>query len=102
MTIMPLATARGEIADFLQTLVTVYVILIIGHILVSLLLSAGMRLPDNRVVDAIVRFLREAVEPFLLIFRRVIPPLGPLDLSPIVAILLLQIGGGLVVDLVRG
>ncbi|MGE4428534.1 MAG: YggT family protein [Solirubrobacteraceae bacterium] len=102
LTTLVLASARTEVADFLETLMRVYIILIIAYILVSLVMTAGMRMPDNRVVDAIVRFLRDAVEPFLAIFRRVIPPLGPFDLSPIVAILLLQIGGGLVVELVRG
>ncbi len=42
-----------------------------------------------------LEFLRQVCEPYLLIFRRFIPPLGPLDLSPIVAILVLTIVGGL-------
>ncbi|HWT93101.1 MAG TPA: YggT family protein [Solirubrobacteraceae bacterium] len=35
-------------------------------------------------------------------FRRFIPPIGPLDISPIVAILVLRIVGDIVVSLVRG
>jgi len=41
-------------------------------------------------------------EPYLGFFRRFIPPLGPIDLSPVVAIILLQIVGGIVVRLIRG
>jgi uncharacterized protein YggT (Ycf19 family) len=42
------------------------------------------------------------VAPYLAIFRRFIPPLGPIDLSPIVGIFLLQIVGRIVVGLIRG
>ena len=41
-------------------------------------------------------------EPYLRIFRRFIPPFGPIDISPIVAILVLQIVGGIIVNLIRG
>ena len=41
-------------------------------------------------------------EPYLRFFRRFIPPLGPLDLSPMVAIIVLYVVGGIVVSLIRG
>ena len=47
-------------------------------------------------------FIEESTNPYLNIFRSFIPRIGPLDVSPIVAILVLSIVGGLVVDLVRG
>lgn len=99
---LPLASARTEVASFLDALITVYVVLIILHILVSLVQTAGMRIPYNAVTGAIFRFLDEVVEPYLAFFRRFIPPLGPFDLSPIVGILLLTIGGGIIVNLVHG
>jgi YggT family protein len=43
----------------------------------------------------IVRLLDDITEPILAPFRRVIPPLGMLDISPIVAILLIQFVTGL-------
>jgi uncharacterized protein YggT (Ycf19 family) len=100
--ILPLADVRGEVGSFIEALVQVYTLLIIAYILVSLVQSAGMRIPYNTVTSGIIRFLNDAVEPYLAFFRRFIPPLGPFDLSPIVAILLLQIVGGLVVSLVQG
>jgi YggT family protein len=42
-------------------------------------------------VDAVLGFLRDICEPFLRIFRRVLPSFGGIDLSPILAILTLQI-----------
>jgi YggT family protein len=43
----------------------------------------------------IVRLLDDITEPVLAPFRRVIPPLGMLDISPIIAILLIQFVTGL-------
>ena len=48
-------------------------------------------------MQRIQRFLYDVVEPYLRIFRRFIPPLGPLDISPIVAIFVLWIVSGLVI-----
>ena len=38
----------------------------------------------------IIRFVRRCTDPYLSFFRRFVPPLGPLDLSPIVAFFALQ------------
>ena len=46
--------------------------------------------------------LRSITDPFLNIFRNVIPPIGMLDISPIVAIILLQILQGIVVGFLSG
>ncbi len=102
MTVFVLATVRDSIADFLQALLTVYVILIIIYILTSLILSFGGRIPYSRWSSAVLGFLRDVCEPYLGLFRRFIPPIGPIDVSPIVAILVLQIVGGLLVALIRG
>ena len=92
------ATARETVADYLSALILVYTILIFVYILVQLFFGFGGRVPYNRALNAVLEFLRQVCEPYLSIFRRVIPPIGPLDISPIVAILVLSIVGGLVVD----
>jgi YggT family protein len=97
-----LASARTQVADFLDAVITVYTIMIFAYILLSLVQTAGLRIPYNRATSAVIGFLGDAVEPYLAVFRRFIPPLGPLDLSPIVAIVVLQIVGGLVVRVVAG
>jgi YggT family protein len=51
-------------------------------------------------MNAVLDFLRDVSEPYLRIFRRLGLRIGPLDLSPIVAILALQIVGGIVVSLI--
>ena len=48
-------------------------------------------------------WIRSVTDPFLGIFRNIIPPIGGmLDISPIVAIILLQIMQGLIVGMLSG
>jgi uncharacterized protein YggT (Ycf19 family) len=60
------------------------------------------RLPYSRALNAVMTFLRDVCEPYLRIFRRVLPPLGPLDLSPMVGIILLNVVGSIVANLING
>jgi YggT family protein len=88
---MILASARTDIAGYLSTLIYVYILVIIVYIVVQLLFNAGIRPPYSRTTDSVLGFLREVVEPFLRIFRRLSPQLGGLDLSPMLAIISLYI-----------
>ena len=45
----------------------------------------------SRVSDAILGFLRDVSEPYLRVFRRFIPPMGQIDLSPLLAIIVLYV-----------
>jgi len=92
--------ARHQIAGFLSALITVYTIVIIAWIVVQFVFALGARVPYWRPVNAILDFLRDVSEPYLRIFRRLPLRIGPLDLSPIVAIFVLQIVGGLIVNLI--
>jgi uncharacterized protein YggT (Ycf19 family) len=100
--ILVLATARDQIADYLQALIYVYSLIIFAYVLTSLIFSLGVRVPYARWSDALLSFLRDVSEPYLRIFRRFLPMLGPIDISPIVGIVVLQIVGGIVVNVVRG
>ena len=96
------AIDRVTVADFLAALVTVYSLMIFAYVLLSLIFSLGVRVPYSRWSDAVLGFLRDVCEPYLRIFRRLIPMIGPLDISPIVALLVLQIVGNFVVSAVHG
>lgn len=100
--IVVLATVRDSIADFLQALLWVYVIIIFAYIITSLILGFGGRIPYAKWSSTTLGFLRDVTEPYLGIFRRFIPPIGPVDVSPIVGILVLQIVGGIIINLIRG
>jgi YggT family protein len=95
---MILASARTDVAGFLSAVIYVYIILIFAHIVISLLFSAGLRPPYSRALDAVLRFLRDTVEPYLRLFRRLIPPVGGLDLSPTLAIVALYVVKRVLVD----
>ena len=89
--------ARQQIADFIAALIWVYTILIIAWIVASFVFALGARVPYSRPLNAVLDFLRDVSEPYLRIFRRLPLRVGPLDLSPIVAIFVLRIVGGIVV-----
>ena len=91
-----------QLADFIAALILVYTICIVGWVVLSLVFSLGVRMPYNRILNAVMDFLRDVSNPFLALFRKLPLQVGPLDLSPMVAIIVLQIGGGIIVGLVRG
>jgi len=91
------ASTRNEIADFVQAFVTVYVIVIIAWVVISFIFSMGVRVPYTRWSNALLDFLRDTANVWLNLFRRLPLRIGPLDLTPIVAIIALQLLGGIVV-----
>ena len=91
-TSMLLANWVDSAQNFVQVFTLVYFLLIFAYILMS-----WVRLPYSVWLNRVQRFLYDVVEPYLRIFRRFIPPLGPLDISPIVAIFVLWIVSGLVI-----
>ncbi len=95
---MILATARIQIADYLSTLIYVYTLLIILYIVIQLLFSVGLRPPYSRATDVVLGFLRDVCEPFLRVFRRLLPSFGGIDLSPILAIISLELINGVIVQ----
>jgi YggT family protein len=97
-----LASFRTELAGYVGAVILVYTLLIIAYILSSLFFAFGGRVPYARWSSAVLGFLRDVTEPYLSVFRRFIPAVGPLDFSPIVAIIVLQIVGGIVVNLIHG
>jgi YggT family protein len=100
--VLIVATAREQIANFLDALLWVYILIIFAYILSQLVFSFGGRIPYAQWSSAVLGFLRDVSEPYLSIFRRFIPPIGPIDISPIVAVLVLQIVGRLIIALIRG
>ena len=97
-----LAVSRTDVADYVNTLILVYLVLIFIRIIMSWI----PRMPYNRVLDFVLTFVKDVTDPYLNLFRRFIPPvrLGPgaLDLSPIVATFVLLIVGSIVVAAIHG
>ena len=97
-----LASTRSDIANYVSTLFVVYILLIFIYILVNLLFSFGVRLPYSRWSDAVLNFLRDVCEPYLRLFRKFIPPIGMLDLSPMVAIIVLYFASTIIYNAIHG
>jgi len=84
-----------ELQTYISALFTVFIIVIFIRILLSFIPMA----PGSRWTRALWDFVHQSTEWFLGIFRRLIPPLGMFDLSPIVALLVLYILRSLVLTL---
>ena len=96
------ASVRSDIANYVGALFEVYIVLIFIYILLNLLFSFGMRMPYSRYSDAVLGFLRDVSEPYLRVFRKFIKPIGAIDLSPMIAIIVLYIVRGLLVGVIQG
>jgi YggT family protein len=87
---MPLADAVDTIQGVVYVLFLVYLLCIFAYILTS-----WIPLPYNVWLNRVQRFLYDVVDPYLRLFRRMLPQLSVaglgLDLSPIVAILMLTV-----------
>jgi YggT family protein len=83
-----------SVQNFVEVFTLVYFLLLFAYILLS-----WVRLPYSIWLNRIQRFLYDVCEPYLRIFRRILPAFGPLDLSPIVAIFTLWIGSQVIVSL---
>jgi YggT family protein len=65
--------------NFIDVFIGVYLLAILLWVLLS-----WFRLPYS--LSPVQRFLNDVVDPYLRLWRRIIPTVGPLDLSPIAAI----------------
>jgi YggT family protein len=94
--------SREDIADYVQTLALVYLVLIFIRIIMSWI----PRIPYNRVLAGFLKFVSDVTDPYLNLFRRILPPVrmgpGALDLSPIVATFVLLLVSSFVAGLIRG
>ena len=86
-----LADTASSLQQFVRVFVWIYILLIFIWVLMS-----WVRVPYSRTLSAVQQFLDEVVSPYIRLFRGRIPPLGPLDLSPIVAVIVLLVAAELV------
>jgi YggT family protein len=96
---MLLGDAVSTAQSFVQVLYWVYLLCIVAYILTS-----WVPLPYNVWLNRVQRFLYDVVDPYLRLFRRLIPQLSigglGLDVSPILAIIVLSIAYGVIVRLI--
>jgi YggT family protein len=83
-TIGLLADAVTSLQSFVYVFAIVYSLVIFAYIITS-----WLRLPYSPWLNRVQRFLYDVSEPYLRLFRRLMPNMGPLDLSPWVATIVL-------------
>ena len=102
MSSLAIAVTRLDVARYVNTLITVYIILIF----IRIVMSWFTRVPYNPTLNAILSFVSDVTDPYLNLFRRFVPAVrlggGALDLSPMIATFVLIIVGGLVTSLIAG
>ncbi len=81
-----------------STLVAVFTWMIIIRAVLSFIRPSGY----NRLYQDVVGTLDVLTEPLVAPIRRVVPTVGMFDFSPLIALLLLQVVGNLVVQLLAG
>jgi uncharacterized protein YggT (Ycf19 family) len=73
--------AVSGVKSFIDVFIIVYTLVILAYVI-----SSWIPMPYSPWLNRIQRFLYDVCEPYLRLFRRILPTLGPLDLSPIVAV----------------
>ena len=94
---LPLALSKEDVGNYVSALFVVYTILILLNIVISFV----PRMPYHPWLRVVLDFITETTDPYLNIFRSIMRPLGgpggmAIDLSPMLAILVLGIVGGIV------
>jgi YggT family protein len=79
----------NTLANFISSMVWIYTLLILAAVIFS-----WIRLPHSPNLSRIRAAIDGLTAPYLRLFRRVIPPLGGLDFSPMLALIALQFVGG--------
>jgi uncharacterized protein YggT (Ycf19 family) len=89
--VIALAITRNDVADYLSALILVYIALIF----LSILISWIPRMPYHPWLRATLDFITDTTNPYINLFRRLLPPIGgggfALDLSPVIAVIVLMV-----------
>ena len=76
-----------ELLAFISGLITMYIYIIFGSVILSWLMGFGVVNPHNPTVRTIYQALLAVTEPLLRPIRAILPDLGAIDISPIVLLL---------------
>ena len=78
-----------SILILIDSVVTIYIWVLIINALLSWLIAFNVLNTSNRFVYSILDFTYRLTEPFLSKIRRFLPTLGAFDISPIILLLLI-------------
>ena len=87
-----MSSSIGLLATTLSTFLQIYVALMIIRVLLSWF-------PNINWYDPPFSILSQLTDPYLNLFRSIIPPLGGIDFSPMIAFFVLQFGSQILINL---
>jgi YggT family protein len=79
------------IAEIIGFLINLYIFVIVAHVAVTWLVAFKVLDLNNEQARNLVEMLKRATDPIMKPIQKYVPPLGGIDISPIVAIIGLQI-----------
>jgi YggT family protein len=95
LAVLVLADLESSLQQFVRVFVLIYIVFIFAYVILS-----WVQLPYSTTMRRVQGFLDDVVSPYLGLFRGRIPTLGPLDLSPLVATVVLLVAAELVNSLI--
>lgn len=87
-----MSSSIGLLATTLSTFLQIYLVLMIFRVLLSWF-------PNINWYDPPFSILSQLTDPYLNLFRSIIPPLGGIDFSPLIAFFVLQFGSEFLINL---
>jgi len=79
---------RADAISSVETFINVFIALY-GLVIFAYILTSWLRLPYSTTLNRIQRFLYDVCEPYLRLFRRLLPGTGAIDFSPMLALITL-------------
>jgi YggT family protein len=87
------------IGSLIHTIMNIYVLIIILEVALSWLIALEIVNGNNEAAQKLSALLSRFTEPAYKHLRKYIPPIGGIDISPLILILGVQLIGGLIVSL---
>jgi len=81
---------RADAISSVETFINVFIALY-GLVILVYILTSWLRLPYSPTLNRIQRFLYDVCEPYLRLFRRMLPGMGGIDFSPMLALIALLV-----------
>jgi YggT family protein len=85
-TFVVLADAVTKTETFVNVFIALY-----GFVILAYIITSWLRLPYSLTLNRIQRFLYDVCEPYLRVFRRLLPATGAIDFSPMLALIALGV-----------
>lgn len=92
----------ASLAWILGTIIQIFILIIILEVALSWLIAFELVNPENEAARNLTNLLKRVTDPVYKPIRKYVPPVGGIDLTPLVVIIGVQIIAGLIFRLLLG